>query len=126
MALNPLMNRISREEGFCWINRVLISDPIGYLDFIKLMADAKVVISDSGGIQEETTILGVPCLMVRPNTERPVTISHGTNKLVGNNKEAIILEAHAAMNHIDITKKTPPLWDGKASQRILSVLCEEL
>ncbi len=121
-ALNPSRDNISRKEGLLEVNRVLICDPVGYLDFMKLMADAKVVISDSGGVQEETTILGVPCLTVRPNTERPVTISHGTNKLIGINKETIVLETLAAMNRMDISKKTPPLWDGKAGGRIIEVL----
>ena len=121
-ALNPVMKELAVTDGFQWINRVLICDPVGYLDFMKLMAEAKVVISDSGGIQEETTILGVPCLTVRPNTERPVTISHGTNKLVGMQKETIALEAMEAMNSMDISKKIPPLWDGKASTRIIEIL----
>ena len=122
MAMNPTMGKTSRKEEPCWINGVLLCDPVGYLDFMKLMAEAKVVITDSGGIQEETTILGVPCLTVRPNTERPVTISHGTNKLIGNNKENIIKEALAVIKGTAISHMAPPLWDGRATKRILEVL----
>ena len=111
-----------RKEGSNGINQVLIGDPIGYLDFLKLMAEAKMVITDSGGIQEETTILGVPCLTVRPNTERPVTISHGTNKLIGNKKEDIIGEALRVIKGNDRSTRTPPLWDGQAAKRILDIL----
>lgn len=98
-------------------------DPLGYLDFLNLMANARVVLTDSGGIQEETTILGVPCLTLRHNTERPITVEQGTNLLVGNEPEAIlagfnqILEGKAGM-----LKQTPELWDGKAAVRIAGVL----
>ena len=122
LALNPTISRDSREEERNWIKQVLVCDPVGYLDFMKLMMEAKFVITDSGGIQEETTILGIPCLTIRPNTERPVTISHGTNKLIGNNKEDIIREALAVKERQEELRPSPPLWDGKAAQRILEVL----
>ena len=122
MALNPKKSRGSRKEGPNWINQVLVGDPVGYLDFMKLMAEAKVVKTDSGGIQEETTILGVPCLTVRSNTERPATISYGTNKLIGNNKEGIIRETLAVNGGEEEVRQIPPLWDGKAAKRILEVL----
>jgi len=123
IEFNPTIRTASREGGLCWNKGVLVCDPVGYLDFMKLMINSKVVITDSGGIQEETTILEVPCLTVRPNTERPVTISHGTNKLIGNNKDDIIREALSVAKGKGTAQTTPPLWDGKATGRILQVLC---
>lgn len=97
-------------------------DPIGYIDFLSLMSQAKAVVSDSGGLQEESTYLGIPCLTMRDNTERPVTIEVGTNTLVGLDEEKI----YACIDHIMIgTYKTgtvPQLWDGKAAERIVSIL----
>ncbi len=98
--------------------RFQLIDPVGYLDFLSLQQKARLVITDSGGIQEETTFLGVPCLTVRDNTERPVTVSIGTNILVGQDMERLrsevdrILAGHAKRGAV------PPLWDGKASERI--------
>ena len=97
-------------------------EPLGYLDFLSLYSDARLVLTDSGGIQEETTVLGVPCLTLRENTERPITISLGTNKLVGTDTETIVREAFAAL---DAAPKTPveiPLWDGHTAERIVGVL----
>jgi UDP-N-acetylglucosamine 2-epimerase (non-hydrolysing) len=100
-------------------------DPLGYLDFLKLMAHSNLVLTDSGGIQEETTILGVPCVTMRENTERPVTVTHGTNVIAGVKTDRIIssalsqLEKSKEMSQAD---KKPPLWDGKASARIVEVL----
>lgn len=122
---NLTLSTASRKGGLCWNKGVLACDPIGYLDFMKLMINSKVVITDSGGIQEETTILEVPCLTVRSNTERPVTISHGTNKLIGNNKDDIIREALSVTKGIGNAQANPPLWDGKATERILQVLCQK-
>ena len=86
------------------------------------MSGARLVLTDSGGVQEETTILGVPCLTLRHNTERPVTVTHGTNRIVGTDPTIIIDAAVRALE--DPTRKhaTPPLWDGKAGDRIVSVL----
>jgi len=96
--------------------------PIGYLDFLKLMQHARLVLTDSGGIQEETTVLGVPCLTLRRNTERPSTIEMGTNRLVGNDPEAIVASATQVLAHGCPARSLPPLWDGKAAQRIVKVL----
>jgi UDP-N-acetylglucosamine 2-epimerase (non-hydrolysing) len=96
--------------------------PLGYLDFLCLLSKASLVLTDSGGIQEETTALGVPCLTLRENTERPVTISKGTNILVGTDPEKI---RSAALDVLAGTSKTggiPPLWDGKAAERIVKIL----
>jgi UDP-N-acetylglucosamine 2-epimerase (non-hydrolysing) len=93
-------------------------EPIGYVDFVRLMMDARVVLTDSGGIQEETTILGTPCLTLRWNTERPITIDMGTNTLIGPDPEAIRRCAAAAIDGPRPEAKRPPLWDGKAGDRI--------
>ena len=101
-------------------------DPLGYLDFLKLTAHARCVLTDSGGIQEETTILKVPCLTLRENTERPVTVAVGTNRLVGQDPEKIM----AAFEDIEAGRfpagETPELWDGQAGRRIARVLVERL
>ncbi len=101
-------------------------DPIGYLDFLKLMAHARVVLTDSGGIQEETTILGVPCLTLRENTERPITVELGNNRLVGHHPERILAAYRAVTASRGTQNRTPPLWDGGAAARIVRVLRETL
>jgi UDP-N-acetylglucosamine 2-epimerase (non-hydrolysing) len=98
--------------------------PIGYLDFLQLMASAKCVLTDSGGIQEETTILRVPCVTIRENTERPVTITHGTNRLAGIDPKAIVREAQEALTANYSSLQPPPYWDGKAGERIVKILYE--
>jgi UDP-N-acetylglucosamine 2-epimerase (non-hydrolysing) len=98
-------------------------DPIGYLDFLKLMSHAKFVMTDSGGIQEETTVLGVPCLTLRDNTERPVTVEMGTNQLVGREPEHILAGyRRITASPPDATTRVPPLWDGRAAQRIAGII----
>ena len=100
-------------------------DPLGYLDLLRLMSSARVVLTDSGGIQEETTILQVPCLTMRQNAERPITMEMGTNRVVGQDPEKIV----AAYREVVTGKasgRTPPLWDGRASERIAQVLLEAL
>ncbi len=98
-------------------------EPQGYLDFLKLMSEARVVLTDSGGIQEETTVLGVPCITLRENTERPVTVSEGTNVIVGTSKAKITAAVLAAVNKNNLSmKKAPEKWDGRAAQRIVEIL----
>jgi UDP-N-acetylglucosamine 2-epimerase (non-hydrolysing) len=97
-------------------------DPLGYLEFLALQRNATVVITDSGGIQEETTYLGVPCLTLRENTERPITLTSGTNVLIGRNWELLREQFHAALNGNRKSMGPPPLWDGKASERIADIL----
>jgi UDP-N-acetylglucosamine 2-epimerase (non-hydrolysing) len=99
-------------------------DPLGYLDFLALMAGARAVLTDSGGIQEETTALGVRCLTLRPNTERPVTIERGTNQLVELDAECIS-RAALSTNGNRRRKARPPLWDGRAGERIAHVLVND-
>ena len=98
-------------------------DPLGYLDFLSLYSTARLVLTDSGGIQEETTALGIPCLTLRENTERPVTVELGTNVIVGTDTHKIITAAMAALNGSSSNRATQvPLWDGHAAERILDVL----
>ena len=96
--------------------------PVGYVDFLCLLSKAALVLTDSGGIQEETTALGVPCLTLRKNTERPVTISEGTNQLVGTDPVKIVAAARDVLAGNGKAGKTPPLWDGQAARRIVEVL----
>src|SRR3989344_2764364 len=105
------------------MKNVLLSEPLGYLDFLHLMAHAKLVLTDSGGIQEETTVVGVPCITLRNNTERPVTSEQGTNLLVSTDKGKVVEKALSVLtDKITVRKKIPELWDGKASERIVSIL----
>ncbi len=97
-------------------------DPIGYLDFLCLQKWAKLVITDSGGIQEETTYLGVPCLTVRENTERPVTVEIGTNILVGRDMSRLREETRRALDGVERKGAIPPLWDGRAAERIAEIV----
>lgn len=99
-----------------------IVHPMGYLDFLAHVDRSKFVLTDSGGIQEETTVLDVPCLTLRQNTERPVTINLGTNTLVGLDTERIIKEAYTILDGKGKKGKIPPLWDGKTSKRIVKAL----
>ena len=112
----------SRDREGAVSGRILTIPPQGYLDFLHLMSRARLVLTDSGGIQEETTILQVPCLTLRENTERPVTIEQGTNRLVGTNPEKIVEAARVVLDSPPPSGRVPELWDGKASQRILDVL----
>lgn len=98
--------------------------PLGYLDFLQLHANAKVMLTDSGGIQEEATILGVPCLTLRENTERPITITQGTNRLVGTSFEIITRAFGAVLNDQGSLKPRPEKWDGRAAERIVAALSE--
>jgi UDP-N-acetylglucosamine 2-epimerase (non-hydrolysing) len=102
--------------------RLQFVDPLGYLDFLALQQNATVVITDSGGVQEETTYLGVPCLTVRENTERPVTVTLGTNTLVGRDLDRLRIETQSILRGVTRPSYIPPLWDGKASERIADVI----
>lgn len=100
--------------------------PVGYLDFMQLMQNSKFVMTDSGGIQEETTYLHIPCLTIRENTERPVTVEIGTNELVGTDTQKIIANAQKILQGNWKQGSVPELWDGRAAERIVSVLEEQL
>ncbi len=101
-------------------------EPVGYLEFLGMMAQAQLVLTDSGGIQEETTILGVPCLTLRKNTERPVTVTQGTNTVVGVSPDRIVEAASRVFNGDSHHGRRPELWDGRAAERIVGILREEL
>jgi UDP-N-acetylglucosamine 2-epimerase (non-hydrolysing) len=102
--------------------RIHIVPPLGYLDFVHLMSHARLVLTDSGGVQEETTILRVPCLTLRNNTERPVTIEQGTNRLAGVEPEGIVKAADDMLGNPPLPVQAPPLWDGRAGDRIARYL----
>jgi UDP-N-acetylglucosamine 2-epimerase (non-hydrolysing) len=102
--------------------KVQLTEPLGYLEFLNLMARARLVLTDSGGLQEETTILGVPCLTIRENTERPVTISEGSNELVGTDPDRIRAAAERILSGKWKTPRVPEFWDGKAAERIVAIL----
>lgn len=103
-------------------SNIRLIEPLGYLDFVQLYSGARLVLTDSGGIQEETTVLGIACLTLRHNTERPVTIEMGTNILVGTDPEKIKAAASHALDSKKVETKIPPLWDGKAAVRICDAL----
>ena len=100
-------------------------EPQGYFDFLRLQASAKVVLTDSGGVQEETTVLGVPCITLRENTERPVTVEQGTNQLVGTKREAIIA-AFYKIDEVRAAARVPEMWDGKSADRIVAAIATSL
>lgn len=101
---------------------VRLTEPLGYLEFLGLLAGARIVLTDSGGVQEETTILGVPCLTLRENTERPVTITHGTNRLVGTDPARILAAVDETLAAPRPEGRRPELWDGRAAERIVDTL----
>ena len=103
---------------------LLLLEPVGYLDFLCLMSNAALVMTDSGGIQEETTILGVPCMTLRANTERPVTLTEGTNRLVRVSAEGILKGYREIRGTAAGARRTPKLWDGKAADRIVSIIAK--
>ena len=98
--------------------------PLGYLDLLALTSQARVVVTDSGGLQEESTVLGVPCLTARPNTERPITVDVGTSTLVGNDPAKLQRQLHAVLDGTYKHGGRPPLWDGRAAERIAAVLVD--
>jgi UDP-N-acetylglucosamine 2-epimerase (non-hydrolysing) len=121
--IHPRTRRRLEQLGLPMNNsRVMLTEPLGYLEFLGLQRHAKLIITDSGGIQEESTYLGVPCLTVRENTERPVTVTVGTNILVGQNMQRLCNETHAILGGKAKQGSIPPLWDGKASERIANIL----
>ena len=105
---------------------VRICPAAGYLDFLGLCADARLVVTDSGGVQEETTVLGVPCITVRDSTERPVTVAEGTNRVVGRSPERVVEEALTILEAPSRPARIPELWDGRAGERIVERLAEAL
>ena len=112
-----LAARVTKSKGLRLI------EPLGYLDFLRLYSGAALVLTDSGGIQEETTVLGIPCLTLRENTERPITVSLGTNSIVGTDPERVVRKAMAALEEgVRTSPMIPPLWDGNTAGRIVDAL----
>jgi UDP-N-acetylglucosamine 2-epimerase (non-hydrolysing) len=114
--LDKLKMNLTQAKGF----RVV--PPIGYLDFLALCSQSKVIITDSGGLQEESTALGIPCLTLRSNTERPITVTQGTSTLIGTDPEALKKHLSEVLNGTYKRGTCPELWDGKAAQRIAAIL----
>jgi UDP-N-acetylglucosamine 2-epimerase (non-hydrolysing) len=112
--IHPRTQESVRRAGFTFPDTIIVVEPLGYLDFLALQERAAVVVTDSGGVQEETTFLGVPCLTMRANTERPVTVTIGTNVLIGDDLDLLREMVGREPKHGAI----PPLWDGRASERI--------
>lgn len=125
LPMHPRGARAFAATGILAEPGIHVIDPQGYLEFMGLVRGSRAVITDSGGVQEETTMLGVPCLTLRPNTERPVTISDGTNTLVTAETVASTLrERLASAEHAH--RRTPPLWDGHAGRRIARIIGEQV
>ena len=101
---------------------LILTEPLGYLDFLQLYSNSRLVLTDSGGIQEETTALGIPCLTLRQTTERPITVTEGTNRLVDSDPEVIKREALAALDYRSPAGRVPELWDGRAAGRIVDAI----
>ena len=124
--VHPRTRKTIAQHGFdervAKIERLRLIDPLGYLDFLCLYSGARVVLTDSGGIQEETSVLGIPCVTLRENTERPITVTMGTNKIVGTDVEKIVAAALAALGETAKPAIEIPLWDGHTADRILNAL----
>jgi UDP-N-acetylglucosamine 2-epimerase (non-hydrolysing) len=125
LPLHPRGRERLADAGLLAHPRLRVIEPLGYVEFLGLVRGADLVVTDSGGVQEETTIMGVPCLTLRPNTERPVTITHGTNRLVTREGLATSAEKALAAERGD-TWPVPPLWDGQAGKRIAAVIAAAL
>jgi UDP-N-acetylglucosamine 2-epimerase (non-hydrolysing) len=123
LPAHPRTRSVIKASGLAdRIHRTRLLEPLGYLDFLALMREARFVVTDSGGVQEETTFLGVPCLTVRPNTERPVTITAGTNRLVPPSRDGLHQAIKDVLRNGSPNKEKPPLWDGATAHRIVQVL----
>ena len=122
--VHPRTRQIIRDIGTDRVGgeRLRMLEPLGYLEFLSLQRRARLVITDSGGIQEETTYLGVPCLTVRENTERPITVAVGTNVLVGRDRDRLKAEVKRVLTGHGKVGSVPPLWDGRAGERIAALI----
>jgi len=120
--IHPRTRARLERVGFAKNGTTKLTEPSGYLEFLALQRNATVVITDSGGIQEETTFLGVPCLTVRENTERPVTVDLGTNVLVGTNVDRLKSETRKILAGEGKKGTIPPLWDGRSGERVAKLV----
>lgn len=127
--IHPRTRKCLQEFGFGdWVSGMpglILTEPLGYLDFLCLMDHARLVLTDSGGVQEETTILDVPCLTLRENTERPVTVTQGTNEVIGSSPERIVEYSLAILAGRGKQGRVPELWDGHTAVRIVRVLLQD-
>ena len=128
LPLHPRSSGKLQEFGLLdtFRERALVIEPLGYLDFLALLDNARLVLTDSGGIQEETTVLGVPCLTFRENTERPITVTHGTNRVVGLDPRRVGAEVDEILAARQAAPRVPELWDGHAAERIVETLVTKL
>jgi UDP-N-acetylglucosamine 2-epimerase (non-hydrolysing) len=126
--VHPRTQKMIAQLGFAErllsLNNLQLIEPLGYLDFLRLYSGARLVLTDSGGIQEETSVLGIRCLTLRENTERPITVSLGTNTVVGTKTETIVREAFAALDAKPKPAVAIPLWDGHTAERIVTSLAQ--
>ncbi len=124
--VHPRTRKTIAELGFAERVKKIVGlrlvDPLGYLDFLNLYSGAQLVLTDSGGIQEETSVLGVPCITLRENTERPITVTMGTNTIAGTDTDKIVAAAFAALKQNAKRPVSIPLWDGRTAERILAAL----
>ena len=118
------LDRFGLNDQLASDDRIELLPPQGYLEFLRLLAEARLVLTDSGGIQEETTALGIPCLTLRENTERPITVDEGTNVVCGSDREKILERIDRIVEDGGKTGRVPELWDGLAAERIADVLEE--
>lgn len=121
-----MLGKFGLEDHFYSIKNLIVTEPLGYFDFLNLIRNAKFILTDSGGIQEETTFLKVPCITLRENTERPVTSEIGTNVICGLDEKKIMKHIMEIENGKFKKGRTPKLWDGKAAERIVKVLLKKL
>ena len=123
--IHPRTRARMAEFGLELSSRIRVVDPLGYLDFLRLYSESRLVLTDSGGIQEETTALGVPCLTLRENTERPVTVTEGTNQVVGTDPARIVTAAFDVLDgRAALAGRVPEFWDGRAAVRIVDALAQ--
>lgn len=127
--IHPRTQKKIKEFGFeKWVQgskNLILIQPVGYLDMLNLMINSKFVLTDSGGIAEESTVLNIPCLTLRKNTERPITVKIGTNIIVGTNKNKILKEVNKILSNQGKKGKCPKYWDGKTCQRIVKILIQK-
>lgn len=119
------LHKYLHKPGDETVGGVRTLDPLGYSDFLCLMDNSRLVLTDSGGVQEETTVLGIPCLTLRNNTERPATVTQGTNQVIGLDGQRIVAAGRAVLSNWSRSSRRPPLWDGKAARRIIDIVLRQ-
>ena len=123
--VHPRTRQRLKDFGLDVSRGLLLTDPLGYIDFLSLTSHARIILTDSGGLQEESTALGIQCLTLRENTERPITVTEGTNQVVGTDTDVILAGFRRALA-AEGTPRKPDLWDGATAGRITRVLCDFL